>query len=169
MEKLSAQKVIELLELEALPAEGGYFRQVWQSRHRADMNHSESYNGESRSFGTAIYYLVTPEDFSAMHLVTSDELWHFYAGDTLEQLLLFPDGASQVRKLGSDLLQGEIPLSVVPENVWQGTRLVAGGAWALVGTTVCPGFEYADYHHGQLAELAQRFPAHAGLLAQLCR
>ncbi len=169
MERLSAEAVVELLQLEPLPAEGGFFRRTWQSAYRQQMDLAGPYRGATRSFGTAIYYLITQRDFSAMHQVSSDELWHFYAGDPLEQLLLFDDGKGEIVKLGNQLEQGYVPQRVVPAGVWQGTALAPSGEWALVGCTVCPGFEYADYTHGNEDSLVQAYPRYAKMITRLCR
>jgi predicted cupin superfamily sugar epimerase len=103
--------------------------------------------------GTAIYYLLEPETFSEMHLLKSDEVFHFYAGDAVEMLQLHPGGEVRRVVIGNDLRAGQIPQLVVPRGVWQGSRLMAGGNWALLGCTVSPGFEFEDYTEGSRAEL----------------
>src|SRR5581483_11176343 len=97
---------------------------------------------------TAIYYLLTPDTVSAMHRLATDEIFHFYLGDPVEMLQLRPDGSHRVAILGPDLDAGQRPQIVVPRGVWQGARLVPGGRFALLGTTVAPGFDYADYETG---------------------
>ena len=126
---MTRDELIRMLELEPLPGEGGYFRQTWVA--------------PDRIAGTAIYYLVTddPHGFSAMHRLPTDEVYHFYLGDPVEQLLLHADGTSEVVVLGQDLSAGQRVQHVAPRDVWQGTRLVAGGRWALLGTTMAPGFD----------------------------
>jgi predicted cupin superfamily sugar epimerase len=119
--------------------------------------------------GTAIYYLLTPYTFSAMHRVPGDEIFHFYQGDAVEMLQLPPDGEGKVVVLGNDLLAGMRPQVVVPGGVWQGSRLVAGGRFALLGTTMSPGFDYSDYEAGRRADLAGRFPQFAQFIEQLTR
>lgn len=93
-----------------------------------------------------------------MHRVRSDEIFHFYMGDPVEMLLLTPEDGGRIVTIGTDLGAGARPQVIVPAGVWQGTRLRAGGAWALLGTTVSPGFEFEDYEHGARAELVARFP-----------
>jgi len=114
--------------------------------------------GGTRFGGTAIYYLLEPGTFSGMHLLRSEELFHFYAGDAVEQVQLFADGTGRRVVIGSDLAAGARPQVLVPRGVWQGARLVAGGAWALLGCTVTPGFEYEDYEDGTAEELVARWP-----------
>jgi predicted cupin superfamily sugar epimerase len=111
-----------------------------------------------RAFGTCIYYLLTPTTFSAMHRLQSDEIFHFYLGDPVEMLQLWPDGSGKIVTLGSDLQAGMHPQVIVPRGVWQGARLVAGGKFALLGCTVAPGFDFADYEHGRREELIRDYP-----------
>ena len=120
-----------------------------------------------RSHGTAIYYLLTPDSFSAMHRLPGDEVFHFYLGDPVEMLELHPDGSATTTVLGSDPRTMRLQ-HVVLGGTWQGTRLVAGGAWALLGCTVAPGFDYADYEAGT-GDLMNEYPGHAELIAQRLR
>lgn len=164
---ISAAELIERLRLEPHPEEGGYFREVYRSSDSIPADGLPGrYNG-SRAQSTAIYYLLTPDTFSALHRLVSDEVFHFYDGDPVEQLRLHPDGRGEVITLGRGIADGHQPLSVVPRDVWQGARLVAGGAWALLGATVAPGFEFADYSHGDRAVLTEGWPEYAELIMAL--
>jgi predicted cupin superfamily sugar epimerase len=164
---LTAQEVIDRLRLVPLTIEGGYFRETYRSPLR-HMEHAlpAEYGGE-RNASTAIYYLLTPESFSALHRVKSDEVFHFYAGDAVEMLQLRPDGESAVVTIGNDLVAGQLPQVVVPAGVWQGCRLVPGGRWALLGCTVAPGFDYADFEAGSRDDLLRDYPEQAELIAAL--
>jgi uncharacterized protein len=164
---LTAQQVIDRLELEPHEAEGGYFRETYRSplRHPASALPSE-YDGE-RNASTAIYYFLTPETFSAIHRVRSDEVFHFYAGDPVEMLQLRQDGGSEIVLIGSDLAAGHLPQVVVPAGVWQGCRLVPGGRWALMGCTVAPGFEFADFEAAKRDQLLRGYPEQAELIEAL--
>lgn len=161
---MNAQEVIALLGLAPLPQEGGYYRET----HRAELTLCDTalpdcYDGR-RNASTAIYFLLTPESPSAWHILPSDEVFHHYVGDAVRMLRLWPDGRSEATTLGPDLAAGERPQCVVPGDVWQGCRLKEGGAWALLGCTVAPGFDFADFHvatPAEVAELAARFPEHA--------
>ncbi len=93
-----------------------------------------------------------------MHVLDSDEIFHFYLGDPVEMLQLYPDGRSAVFTLGPDLAAGQHVQLVVPAGVWQGTRLIGDGKVALLGCTVTPGFDFADYRNGSYAELAAKWP-----------
>jgi len=164
---MTAEEIIKLLKLEPHPKEGGYFRETYRSpAHVAATHLPRGYSG-ARSVGTAIYYLLTPGTFSALHRLVGDEIFHHYLGDAVEMLLLHPSGTGEIVKLGKNLAAGERPQVVVPGGVWQGSRLVEGGEVALLGCTVSPGFEYADYEHGRREELLARFSAHAERIKRL--
>lgn len=153
---LTAADVIARLELSPLPGEGGWFRQTWAAPDGA---------------GTAIYYLVTdaPAGFSALHRLPTDEVYHVYLGDPVEQLLLHPDGRSEVVVLGQDIVAGQRVQHVVPAGVWQGTRLAPGGTWALLGTTMAPGFDASTYEHGNADALAEEYPSAETLIRAFVR
>ncbi|MBN2751084.1 MAG: cupin domain-containing protein [Rhodospirillaceae bacterium] len=162
-----AEKLIATLGLIPHPNEGGYFKETYRSTQKWGRSTlSEEYGGE-RSVGTAIYYLLTPNTLSALHRVQSDEMFHFYLGDPVEQLRLFPNGTGEIVTIGSDILAGETPQTLVPRTVWQGAQLKPGGRFALLGCTVNPGFEFADYEHGDRAALITQWPEHAGLITAL--
>jgi predicted cupin superfamily sugar epimerase len=148
---MTADEIKKSLNLAPHP-EGGFYRQTYVSEERIGMARG------ARALGTAIYYLLEPGTFSEMHMLTSDEVFHFYLGDPVEMLQLWPDGRSALVTLGSDLAAGQEPQLTVPSGVWQGTHLVEGGTVALLGCTVAPGFDFADYRGGSYAELAERWP-----------
>ncbi|MFH8608899.1 cupin domain-containing protein [Streptomyces sp. NPDC018029] len=155
----TADEVAERHGLRPLPVEGGLFRRIWAGPPDAD----------GRPAGSAIVALLTTAagDFSALHRLPIDEVWHFYEGDALELLLLAPDGTDRTAVLGTG---GEVQL-VVPAGTWMGARVRAGGChgWALFGTTMAPGFVPEDYEGGDAEELSARYPRRAGLIRELCR
>ncbi len=162
MARLDAERVIEQLGLEPHPEEGGWFRETYRSAESFEPG--GGWTGP-RSVGTAIYYLLTTGTVSALHRLPGDEIFHFYLGDPVRMLMLYPDGCSDLVILGSQL-EGMRPQHVVPGNVWQGSMLVPGGAWALLGTTMSPGFDYRDYEPGTHA-LLNAFPARRELIREL--
>lgn len=172
MTQMTAEALIAALDLVPHPEEGGFFRETWRS---ADAVGGEALPGryvrrraeETRSFGTAIYYLLTPDTFSHIHRLRSDEIFHFYLGDPVEMLHLPPDGDGERLVLGADVLAGQRPQQVVPAGVWQGCRLIDGGRVALLGCTVAPGFEFVDYEHGQRNALIQSWPDWSDLIEKL--
>jgi len=149
---ITAQDIIKTLVLAPLPLEGGYYAETYRS-----------------AFGTAIYYLLTEDSYSAMHRLPGDEIFHFYLGDPVEMLQLRPDATSEVLTLGPDLLRGMRLQTVVAGGVWQGSRLRAGGSFALMGTTMAPGFDFADYVAGDGVQLSAEYPQHADRIKRLTR
>jgi predicted cupin superfamily sugar epimerase len=164
---LDARRIIALLGLEPHPEEGGFFIETWRSERQIPAEALGGVYDGPRSAGTAIYYLLTPETFSALHRLKSEEVFHFYMGDPVEMLHLYPDGRAETVLLGPDLVNGQTPQVVVPAGVWQGARLAEGGQVALLGCTVSPGFEFIDYEHGRRADLLEGWPAAAPLVEAL--
>ncbi|MEV5437200.1 cupin domain-containing protein [Streptomyces sp. NPDC052682] len=156
---MTPEDLIAHYGLEPIPQEGGLFRQTWAGPARPD----------GRPEGTAIVALLTAGDFSALHRLPSDEIWHFHLGDPLQLLLLAPDGTSRTAVLGPDVLAGQDVQIVVPAGTWMGARVVAGGAWTLFGCTMAPGFTYEGYEHGGAAELTARYPQCADRIRELSR
>ena len=160
---MTASEIKVLLNLEPHPIEGGSFRQTYASAAALELPRGV------RAAGTAIYYLLEPGTFSEMHMLESDEIFHFYVGDAVEMLQLYPDGGSAVFTLGADLAAGEHVQLIVTAGVWQGTRLKGEGKVALLGCTVSPGFDYADYHNAGAEELIARWPGEAERIRGLTR
>ena len=166
---MDASRVKQLLGLEPLTGEGGFFYETYRSGERIPRSALSSRYPGDRSFGTAIYYLVTPESFSALHRVPGDELFHFYLGDPVIMLRLYPDGAGDTAILGNDIEEGQLLQSLAPGGVWQGLRLTEGGRFALLGTTMSPGFEFEDYEQGDRATLQREYPAFAEMIERFTR
>ena len=158
---MTAEEVIAHLQLQAHPVEGGFFRETYRSAETLPRA------GAVRSVCTAIYYLLTPKTVSALHRLPGDEVFHFYAGDPVRMLQLWPDGTTRTLVLGTDLQAGQVPQLVVPGGVWQGSVLIEGGSWGLLGATMAPGFDYADYASGDRAELTAKYPAEAHMIERL--
>lgn len=165
---LTAEQIRELLQMQPHPIEGGYFAETYRGVPNIPQSLLPSYPGD-RAISTAIYYLLTPETFSAMHRVRGDEMFHFYLGDAVEMLQLKADGSGEVILLGQDIAAGMRLQHNVPGGVWQGSRLRAGGKYALLGTTMAPGFEYEDYETGKRPELIARYPHFSPLITTLTR
>lgn len=160
----SADDLIRHFHLQPHPQEGGFFRETYRSTQTSLVPAYDS----PRHLSTAIYYLLTPDTFSALHRLKSDEVFHFYLGDPIRMVQLDPkNGASQTIILGPDILQGQHVQIVVPQGVWQGSHLEPGGKWALIGCTVAPGFEYADYETGLRADLLAQFPGQVEAIGRL--
>jgi predicted cupin superfamily sugar epimerase len=165
------QLLIGKLGLEPLLVEGGMYRQSYCAEEMLDGGSLPSRYVLAHPMCTAIYYLLTdePDSFSALHRLPSDEIYHFYLGDAVEMLLLHPDRRAERVILGADILGGQQVQFVVPRGAWQGSHLQPGGHFALLGTTMAPGFIFPDFEAGQRADLLARYPQQAVLINQLCR
>jgi predicted cupin superfamily sugar epimerase len=166
---MTADELKALLHLEPHPREGGWFVQTWKSEEEIPLTAFSSRYSGPRAAGTAIYYLLEPDTFSEMHRLASDEVFHFYLGDPVEMLQLLPDGQSRMVTLGSDIESGMVPQLIVPKMVWQGSHLLPGGSFALLGCTVSPGFDYADYEAGTYQLLCDGWPEQRELVRRLTR
>ncbi|MEY4489676.1 MAG: Pyrimidine-specific ribonucleoside hydrolase RihA [Verrucomicrobiota bacterium] len=168
---MHASQIIAHLHMEKIPAEGAWFALTYTSDDHLAAASLPSRYGSSRLAGTAIYALVTHEDFSALHRLKTDEIWHYYAGDPIELLLLRPDGRDERVIIGPDLLSGQKPQFTVPAGVWMGARPLSGSpeAYTLFGCTLAPGFDYADFEPGYRDELQKSHPARSSLIAELTR
>jgi len=160
---MTAEEIKTLLRLDPHPVEGGFFRRTYTSPGAVELPRGV------RAQGSAIYYLLEAGTFSELHRLDSDEIFHFYLGDPVEMLQLLPDGSSEVFVLGPDLGAGQHVQLIVPAGVWQGLRLTGSGQVALLGCTVTPGFNYADYHNAPYAELAAKWPEQAERIRALTR
>ncbi len=147
---MDANDVIELLGLEPLPQEGGMWTQSWR---------------DERS--SAIYFLMRPGDFSALHRLPGPELWHHYAGAAVEMLLLAPDGTVSRPVLGDDLPLGQRPMVAVPAGVWMAATTT--GDWSLTGATLAPAYQDDDLDMGDPDELTDAYPEAAADIARFTR
>lgn len=164
---VSAEQIRALLHLQPLPIEGGFFVESYRSAETVPTAAlPERYRGP-RSYGTAIYFLLSPDTQSALHRLQTDEVWHFYLGDAVELLQLAPDGSGQAVLMGTDLPAGQRPQVVVPRGVWMGARLRPGGQAALLGMTMAPGFDPADFEAGDRETLLAAYPGFSSWVAAL--
>jgi predicted cupin superfamily sugar epimerase len=166
---ISVDQLKALLGLKPLPIEGGYFAETYRSAETIPLGALPARFGGPRSVGTGIYYLLTPDTFSALHRLRSDEIYHFYLGDPVELVELWPDGSGRQVTLGTDLLGGMQPQLVVPHGVWQGSRLRPGGRFALLGTTMAPGYDLTDFEAGKRESLLQAHPQFREAILALTR
>ena len=146
-----ASVLIEQLHLKPHP-EGGYYRETYRS-----------------ATSTAIYFLLEGDNFSAFHRIQSDELWHFYTGHPVSVHVINPAGQHSEILLGSDPEQGQVFQAAVPAHHWFASCLKNPGAFALVGCTVSPAFEFADFELADRSELIAEFPQHQTLITRLTR
>ncbi len=167
--KLTAQHIINWLKLKPHPEEGGFYSETYRCLENISQPCLPERYASPRSMGTAIYYLLTPETFSAIHRLRTDEIFHFYLGDPVTMLQLLPDGSSKVLTLGTDILNDQQLQLIVPRNTWQGSFLNPGGTFALLGCTMAPGFDFVDYEHGSREALLQAYPNQKDLILRLTK
>lgn len=160
--KQPAQYWIDHLELKPHP-EGGFYKETY----RAELSTNFEGFEQSRSVSTGIYFLLTQNNFSAFHRIKSDEMWHFYAGDSVSVFVIYPNGRLEEIRLGLNLENGEVPQAVVPRNAWFASR--TQGEYGLVGCTVAPGFDFQDFEMADRTELITKYPDHQEIIQSLTR
>lgn len=152
--------------LQLLPhPEGGYYKETYRSEATTNF---EGFNGK-RNYSTGIYFLIEKANFSALHRIKSDEMWHFYAGDALEVIELTPEGKLIITQVGSNLQNEEVFQYTVKAGHWFGSRVKKGGEFSLVGCTVAPGFDFADFEMADRKILTKLFPEHQKIITELTR
>lgn len=167
----AAEELIEFLGLSPLEMEGGWYRQTYISEGKIPARVLPKRYTTEKPLSTSIYYLLSsaPGSFSVLHRLPTDEIYHFYLGDPVEMLLLEPGGRSELIILGGDLFNGQHVQYPIPAGVWQGSRLLEGGDWALMGTTMAPGFTPGDFELGLRKELIAAYPDRKEWIVQLTR
>jgi len=164
----TAEDIVRLLNLQPHP-EGGFYRETYRCEEIIPNESLPDRYAGHRVYSTCIYYLLGSDDFSLMHRIKSDECFHFYMGDPVDMLLLHPNGTGECLTLGSNLEQGMHSQVIVKKGVWQGLKLKEGGSFALMGTTVAPGFDFADFETGDGKTLESQYPLYASQIKQLTR
>ena len=163
----NAQYWIDHLDLQKHP-EGGFFKEVYRSDEIVPGAHLPERYQSDRCFSTAIYFLITAGDHSKFHKIKSDELWHFYEGDPLD-LYLLNDTSGEVNRfrMGRDPENGQQMQLAIPKNRWFGAKLAVSRGYSLVGCTVAPGFDFADFEMAGRQELITTFPQHQKIINML--
>lgn len=149
--------------------EGGWFCETYRASEQISPEALPARFDGSRSFSTAIYFLLAKGEFSALHRIKSDELWHFYSGTPLTIHVITSTGEHQQIRLGSNVADGETFQAMVLAGSWFGAEVSGEGEYALVGCTVAPGFDFADFEMGKRAELMTAYPEHEKLILNLTR
>jgi hypothetical protein len=163
---MNARALIERLHLQPHP-EGGWFRETYRAAEGIAAAALPPRFGGDRSVSTAIYFLLEAGQCSHLHRIRSDEVWHFYAGDPLIVVEIDPAGRLKTTRLGGDLAAGEVYQHVVPAGVWFGAAPAENGRFALVGCTVAPGFDFADFELAERAALLAEYPGHREWILRL--
>lgn len=159
-------QLVKQLELQPHP-EGGFYRETY--RDKGIIPHQalpQRFKG-SRSYSTAIYFLLPKGTFSALHRISADEVWHFYLGGPMTVAQISPSGDVEKIILGSDIEMGQRLQYVVPAGYWFGAYPNDGTEYSLVGCTVAPGFDFADFEMAERSQLLQNFPQAKDVVMQL--
>ncbi len=164
---MNAEDWIAHLALEPHP-EGGHYRQTYRAPLILPQSALPNHSGD-RAASTAIYFLLSGTDFSAFHRIRSDELWHFYAGSPLVVHVIKPAGEYSQTHLGPGPAQNQSFQAVVEAGCWFGSALLTPNTYALVGCTVAPGFDFADFELPARANLLRDYAPHAEVIARLTR
>jgi predicted cupin superfamily sugar epimerase len=157
--------LVEKLQLIPHP-EGGWYRETYRSP--GTFSGTDEFP-EGRAFCTAIYFLITHNNFSSLHRIKSDEIWHFYAGDPLEVVEINKNGQLIHSVLGNSISKGQNFQCTVPAGSWFGSRLIPGGKYALAGCTVSPGFDFRDFELASRMQLISEYPLHQKIITELTR
>jgi len=149
--------------------EGGFFREIYRADEILAANALPKRYKGPRAFATAIYFLLQDRDVSCFHRIQSDELWHYYTGSALTIHVLNPAGDYIALRLGPDPEQGESFQAQIKAGCWFGASLNQSQSYALIGCTVAPGFEFADFELAERRQLLEHYPQHAELIRRLTK
>ena len=162
---MTADQLIATLKLEPHP-EGGFFRETYRASEMISLAALPSRFRGDRAFSTAIYFLIYGKQFSALHRICSDELWNFYLGEPLELVEITADGRLTTTLIGHEITAGARPQAVISAGSCFGSRLARPDphAFALVGCTVAPGFDFADFELASRDKLLEAYPQHEDMI-----
>ncbi len=166
--KKSAKYWIKKLELTE-HLEGGYFKEVYRDDEVIKNEHLPSRFKDSRSYSTAIYYLLDGSDFSAFHKIQSDEIWHFYVGTSLIIYMINKYGNLEKIVLGNNPEKNEELMAAIPKESWFAAEVIDKSSFSLIGCTVAPGFHFDDFELGSRENLIRQYPEHSSLIIELTR
>jgi predicted cupin superfamily sugar epimerase len=161
---IKATQYIKQLQLKKHP-EGGYFREVYRSGEIILPQHLPKRYKSARNFSTSIYFLLEGKQFSAFHLLQSDELWHFYDGSTVILYSIDQKGNLSIQKLGKGK-ECNFQLTI-KKGIWFAAEVENKKSFSLFGCTVSPGFDFEDFKIGKRAGLTKKFPQHESLIKLL--
>jgi predicted cupin superfamily sugar epimerase len=165
---MSIETLISRFNLRPHP-EGGHYARTFQSSI-AIKSLDERYNGNSRPAGTSIHYLLSGNDFSALHKLRSDEIWYYHHGDFLKIHVLDDAGSLQTHLLGNALENPSAHFQlVVPAGNWFAAEVANKNSYCFVSCSVCAGFEFEDFEMAEQATLSNAFPQHKEVIERFTR
>ncbi|MBY0358677.1 MAG: cupin domain-containing protein [Candidatus Obscuribacterales bacterium] len=166
---MTAEELIEFLQLEPLTIEGGYFRRTYCADETIAQKALPERYKTDKALSSCIYYLLTPDTFSEFHMLATDEIYHFYLGDPINLIEISQNGELKTTVLGQDIMNGQEVQHAVPRNTWQASQLQAGGKFALLGCTLSPAYDFADHQKGNWEAMLRQFPMHHQTIMRLTR
>lgn len=161
-----AKQYIKQLQLKKHP-EGGYYKEVYRSGELILPAHLPARYKSARNFSTSIYFLLEGKQYSAFHLLRSDELWHFYDGCPVIIYIINQKGELQIKKLGKK--NGCEYQIAIEKQSWFAAEIEDKKSFSLFGCTVSPGFDFEDFQLGNRKLLAEKFPHHKELIYGLTK
>ncbi|PBQ34423.1 hypothetical protein CNR22_22465 [Sphingobacteriaceae bacterium] len=165
---MKVEELVNYLNLSPHP-EGGFYKEAYRSAGTISKESLPEEFGGDRNFATAIYFLIEKNNFSALHKIKSDETWHFYSGDALEVIEINEQGELKITLVGNKMDEGQVFQYTVKANTWFGSRVQQGGECALVGCTVAPGFNFADFEMAGRHSLISLYPQHKTIVEEMTR
>lgn len=178
---IDAEYIIGKLGLKMHVFEGGYFKESYRSPdvisysgihnkiHKNEISKEAFFLDKMRPASTLIYYLLVGNQYSAIHKVKSDEIWHFYLGSSVTIHIINEDLISPKIQLGNNLENGENIHYVVTKDTWFCAELTNKSSFALMGCTVSPGFDFEDFELGDKDELILQYPQHRELIERFAK
>jgi len=163
---VNAEYWIKQLNLQKHP-EGGYYRETYRSNDIIKSNGLSSRATESRNCSTAIYYLLSGEEFSAFHRLKSDEIFHFYSGTPLQVHILTKSGEYKSILLGDTTGKNPTFQLVINQGDWFASEVSQPNSYSLIGCTVSPGFDFTDFELATAKELINQYPDYQRLITRL--
>jgi predicted cupin superfamily sugar epimerase len=160
--------IIEQLGLQKHP-EGGYYNETYRSRGKIPKQALGPDFGGDRNYSTAIYFLLTSDNFSAFHRIRQDEIWHFYEGSPIRLHILDQNGKYEEVILGNDLGKMHHFQYVVQAGHWFASEVSEHDSYSLAGCTVSPGFDFEDFEMASGEQLVAKYPSQTELIKRLTR
>ncbi len=161
-------KIVRTLEMNPHP-EGGFYKETYRSKGIIPENILGSSFSGKRNYCTAIYFLLTSDNFSAFHKIKQDEIWHYYQGSSLYVHVIDHNGKYKRYEVGINLDEGALPQLVVPAGYWFASSVKDANSYSLVGCTVSPGFDFEDFELAERKSLVQEYPKYTEVITQFTR
>jgi uncharacterized protein len=164
---MTAEQIIKRFKMQPLRQEGGFFIETYRAAEVLKKEILPADVSGDRNLSSIILYLLTAKTISLMHRLKYDEIFHFYLGNPVTMLQLHPDGSSEIITLGHDILGEQKVQVLVPKGTWQGAFIQPGGKFSLMGCSVAPAFDEADFEIGGREALLAKYPDMRELILHL--